>query len=210
MTERKNADAKWSENKSEGEDSVKTVNCLRGRLLAERVASRNATEEADQLGNKLLEVEKMLKQEAKSRNRAERKLKILVNRLQSMNIPYVTNESEKGQESETGSNQDLIFPTISNNSGQNEDYLTSEKLDFSDNHRIEGISQEDDQECPYKHIDNSMALIAVDTLPHENQTVDPEILDRTVKEVLDALRHAKEQLQSSMQRKRISTILKVG
>ncbi|XP_012831811.1 PREDICTED: uncharacterized protein LOC105952778 isoform X2 [Erythranthe guttata] len=187
-----------------GEDSIKTVNCLRGRLLAERVASRNATEKADQLRNKLLEVEKMLKQEAKSRNKAERKLKILMNRLQSLNISYVANESE------TGSNQDPIFPTISNNSDRNEDSLTSEKQVFSDDQRIEGLSQEDDQEYPYEHIDNSMALIAVDTPPHENQTVDPEILDHTVKEVLDALRHAKEQLQSSMQRKRISTIIKVG
>ncbi|KAL8039547.1 hypothetical protein ABFX02_10G043000 [Erythranthe guttata] len=208
MTETENAGAKWSGIKIEGEDSIKTVNCLRGRLLAERVASRNATEKADQLRNKLLEVEKMLKQEAKSRNKSERKLKILVNRLQSMNISYVANELEK--ESETGSNQDPIFSAISNISDQNEDSLTSEKLEFSDNHRIEGLSQEDDQDYPYKHIDNSMALIAVDTPPHENQTVDPEILDQTVKEVLDALRHAKEQLQSSIQRKRISTIIKVG
>lgn len=35
-------------------DSVWTVECLRGRLLAERVASRNAKEEADQLGTKVL------------------------------------------------------------------------------------------------------------------------------------------------------------
>ncbi|KAL7136542.1 hypothetical protein ABFS83_10G038300 [Erythranthe nasuta] len=205
MTETENAGAIWSGIKIEGEDSIKTVNCLRGRLLAERVASRNATEKADQLRNKLLEVEKMLKQEAKSRNKAERKLKILMNKLQSMNISYVVNESE------TGSNQDPIFPTISNNSDRNEDSLTSEKQVFSDDQRIEGLSQEDDQEYPYEHIDNSMALIAVDTPPHENQTVDPEILDHTVKEVLDALRHAKEQLQSSiLERKRISTIIKVG
>lgn len=39
------------------EDSViRTVDCLRGRLLAERVASRNAKEEADQLENKVLSV----------------------------------------------------------------------------------------------------------------------------------------------------------
>lgn len=37
----------------EGEDSVRTVDCLRGRLLAERVASRNAKDEAEQLGNKV-------------------------------------------------------------------------------------------------------------------------------------------------------------
>lgn len=54
-----------------------------------------------------------------------------------------------------------------------------------------------------------MALIAVDTAP-ENRTVDPEVLDETVKEVLEALRRAKEQLLSSMERKRMSMIIKVG
>lgn len=58
-------------------------------------------------------------------------------------------------------------------------------------------------------IHNSMALIAVDTAP-ENRTVDPEVLDETVKEVLEALRRAKEQLLSSMERKRMSMIIKVG
>ncbi|KAL2502791.1 uncharacterized protein Fot_28391 [Forsythia ovata] len=36
----------------EEDDSVRTVECLRGTLLAERMASRNAKEKADQLGTK--------------------------------------------------------------------------------------------------------------------------------------------------------------
>lgn len=39
--------------KMEGEDSVRTVDCLRGRLLAERAASKNAKEEAQLLENKV-------------------------------------------------------------------------------------------------------------------------------------------------------------
>lgn len=39
--------------KIEEEDSLRTVDGLRGRLLAERLASRNATKEAEQLANKV-------------------------------------------------------------------------------------------------------------------------------------------------------------
>ncbi|KAI3473236.1 hypothetical protein Pfo_030528 [Paulownia fortunei] len=326
MTGRDNGDAKWSDNKIEGED--RTVNCLRGRLLAERVASRNARGEAEHLGNKLLELENLLKEEAKSRNRAEKKLKFMMKRLESLNISYVTDESEhsglldksdissvssrdssstkepeksenlkmnistmcgsqesrenvkspkgsanlqkndsqlsllslshdssssisafevnlpelKGQESEMGSNENPMSSTVSDNLEQNvpqnttvEDSLTSagephsenpsqsksnqnyndsstdEQRDFT-NHSVEpsteeGLNQEDDQD-PNNHLDNSMALVPVDT-PQKIQTIDPEVLDATVKEVLDALRHAKEQLQNSMERRRMSMI-KVG
>lgn len=38
----------------EGDDGVRTVECLRGRLLAERQASRVAKENADLLGNKVM------------------------------------------------------------------------------------------------------------------------------------------------------------
>lgn len=37
----------------EGDDGLKTLECLRGRLLAERAVSRAANEEADKLGNKV-------------------------------------------------------------------------------------------------------------------------------------------------------------
>lgn len=38
----------------EGDDGVRTVECLRGRLLAERQASRVAKENAELLGNKVM------------------------------------------------------------------------------------------------------------------------------------------------------------
>lgn len=44
----------FSEKIMEGEDIVRTVDSLRGRLLAERMVSRNAKEEAEQLENKVL------------------------------------------------------------------------------------------------------------------------------------------------------------
>lgn len=35
------------------EESVRTIDCLRGRLVAERAASKNARDEADKLENKV-------------------------------------------------------------------------------------------------------------------------------------------------------------
>lgn len=37
----------------EKEDGLRTVECLRGRLLAERAASRKAKEDAELFGNKV-------------------------------------------------------------------------------------------------------------------------------------------------------------
>ena len=43
-----------SDKKVEGDDGVRTVECLRGRLVAERQASKVAKENADLLGNKVM------------------------------------------------------------------------------------------------------------------------------------------------------------
>lgn len=42
-----------SEKKMEGDEGLRTVDCLRGRLLAERAASRVAKEEAEIMGNRV-------------------------------------------------------------------------------------------------------------------------------------------------------------
>ncbi|KAL0426372.1 UNVERIFIED_CONTAM: hypothetical protein Slati_2812000 [Sesamum latifolium] len=317
-----NADSQCGEKKMEAENGVRTVDCLRGRLLAERAASRKANEEAEFLGNKLMELENLLKQEARSRNRAERKLKFLLKKLESMNITYesehsgladktdissvssttssstkennenqqmkisnivksqeshlnaksqkqsgtsLQNDSEncsfsfsddssassvfggylqelKGQKCEMGPNQDPMSQSVSKNSEQNiaanatfEDSLSSAFDSYSEksghlcsnencndsnmdelsdicNHSVkssagEGLNEEGDQDSD-RQIDDSMALVPVD-MPQKNQPIDPEVLDATVKQVLDTLKHAKEQLQSSMERRQ-TNMIKVG
>ncbi|KAH1078358.1 hypothetical protein AAZX31_19G162000 [Glycine max] len=69
----------------EGHNGLNTLECLRGRLLAERHASRVAKEEAESLGNKFVELEKKLKEEIKLRDKAERKLKLLKKKLECFN-----------------------------------------------------------------------------------------------------------------------------
>ncbi|KAK3151267.1 hypothetical protein QOZ80_3AG0243770 [Eleusine coracana subsp. coracana] len=70
----------------EGGGGMKTVECLRGRLLAERVASKAAKEEADQLSKRLDELEKKLADEVKVRNKAERRLRKAIKKLESLKI----------------------------------------------------------------------------------------------------------------------------
>ncbi|TVU47472.1 hypothetical protein EJB05_07075 [Eragrostis curvula] len=65
---------------------MKTVECLRGRLLAERGASKVAKEEADQLAKRLDELEKKLSDEVKVRNKAERRLRKAIKKLESLKI----------------------------------------------------------------------------------------------------------------------------
>ncbi|KAF7049433.1 hypothetical protein CFC21_057971 [Triticum aestivum] len=69
-----------------GAGGMRTVECLRGRLLAERVASKAAEEEADQLAARLDELEKKLSDEVKIRDRAERRLRRAIKRLESVKI----------------------------------------------------------------------------------------------------------------------------
>ncbi|KAK7393605.1 hypothetical protein VNO78_22163 [Psophocarpus tetragonolobus] len=76
----------WSSKKVEDEGlNLNTVDCLRGRLLAERQASRVAKMEAESMGNKLVELEKLLREEIKLRDKAERRLKLLKKKLESYN-----------------------------------------------------------------------------------------------------------------------------
>ncbi|MCD7452812.1 hypothetical protein HAX54_018253 [Datura stramonium] len=247
---RKCANGKMSEKKMEEEDSLRRVECLRGRLLAERVASRNAKEEAHIMGNKITELETKLREETKSRNKAEKKLKFLIKKLESKNISYISDEisvvnsqDTEGQES-VGSTKSS-YENVGNNSCAGlccsnsskvlscscqifQIYTTFEESDThsetllknpnniascQDNEIISaddanslkssvemegenGGNQVDIQE------DNSLALVPMD-VPKTKQNIDPIVLDATVREVLDALTHAKEKLQTQMERRQM-------
>ncbi|CAH8391918.1 unnamed protein product [Eruca vesicaria subsp. sativa] len=79
----------------EEKEGLRTVECLRGRLLAERQVSRSANEEADLITKKLEELEKHLKEEIRLREKAEKRLKYLMKKLESI----------KGSGSSEGSEQ---------------------------------------------------------------------------------------------------------
>ncbi|XP_047955540.1 uncharacterized protein LOC125201461 isoform X2 [Salvia hispanica] len=268
-----------SERNMEGEDSVRTVDCLRGRLLAERAASKNAKEEELQLENKLMELEKLLKQEAKSRNKAEKRLKFLMKKLESVKSSHCSDESEcissnpcsiTKEEQEWKEEKDLIdtqncsfnlsddscstaegassiscaiefkgriveqrndtfadsLSSASEKSSSNVDQgrssadegikqrngLFEDSLSSASDQHSSLITDQQSGVCCHSfrscaddsnsQVDDSMALVVVDT-PQREHRIDPVALDASVREVLDTLRRAKEELQSSMVRRRM-------
>ncbi|XP_075637874.1 uncharacterized protein LOC142610043 [Castanea sativa] len=262
------ADRKWSDKKVEGDDGVRTVECLRGRLLAERQASRVAKENAEILGNKLIELENQLKEETKFRNKAEKKLKLLMKKLESLNISTISVESEQSSTSEKcemscmsststsgsrhpeedepksqfsspqisqnlehnvsetstptqshsspstendfspeGTSSASASASASSNSNSNHDD-PSHKLSPSsedprtDNHSCSSlkssiVENESDHE---DDVDNSLALVPL-SFPMTSKTVEVKPLNESVCEVLNALRNARKEIQSSMQRR---------
>ncbi|KAE8720951.1 Cyclin F-box [Hibiscus syriacus] len=76
------------------DEGLWTVEYLRGRLLAERQASNTAKQDAELMGNKLMELEIELKEETKLRNKAERRLKLLRKKLVSLKLLSTLEESE--------------------------------------------------------------------------------------------------------------------
>ncbi|KAG7569494.1 hypothetical protein ISN45_Aa04g022000 [Arabidopsis thaliana x Arabidopsis arenosa] len=82
----------------EKEEGLRTVECLRGRLLAERQVSRSAKEEAELITRKMEELERNLKEEIRLREKAEKRLKFLMKKLESI----------KGSRSSEGSNSSEV------------------------------------------------------------------------------------------------------
>ncbi|KAM1801151.1 hypothetical protein ACFX11_032798 [Malus domestica] len=96
-------DGTWSDGKMEGDGGLRTLECLRGRLLAERQASRVAKEDAELIGKKLVELQKQLKEEIKLKEKAEKKLKYLKKKLESLNISSKNSEKSCTQSTTTSS-----------------------------------------------------------------------------------------------------------
>ncbi|XP_057470623.1 uncharacterized protein LOC130759511 [Actinidia eriantha] len=251
-----NADGKWSGKNMKEEDGLRTMECLRGRLLAERVASRAAKEEAEQMGKKLTELETQLRAEIKSRNSAKKKLKFLLKKMESLNISHVSDHSslieksdissvsstpsfitkqpEKSQFTQCGIEdqsvkktkspivsqdlEDSFSQSISSNQSHFcpiEESLSSaekanshEKTDDDSSSSLkssvekEGCNEANSYQAEDDFVDNSLALVKVD-LPKESQPSDPIIVNASVKDVLEALRHAREKLQWSMERRKM-------
>ncbi|XP_020583048.1 uncharacterized protein LOC110026452 [Phalaenopsis equestris] len=91
----------------EPQDGMKTVECLRGRLLAERAASKAAQAEADQMAKRLAELEKQLEKEM--RERAEKRLKFALKKLESLKVLDFTCQMDLSDSSASSSSPSRCF-----------------------------------------------------------------------------------------------------
>ncbi|XP_004302823.1 PREDICTED: uncharacterized protein LOC101293504 [Fragaria vesca subsp. vesca] len=128
-------DGNLSDRKMEGDEGMKTLECLRGRLLAERQASRVAKEDAEFMGKKLIELQNRLKEEIKLKNKAEKKLKVLKRKLESLKPSSVSVESEQSCSSEHSatSRRQSTSTSSSHNPEDNEPKPTVKDSEFSGN-----------------------------------------------------------------------------
>ncbi|KMS96898.1 hypothetical protein BVRB_7g180550 [Beta vulgaris subsp. vulgaris] len=90
----------------QGQEALRTVECLRGRLQAERAASRAAEQNAELLAKQLEDLEKQLKIERKSTRKAEKKLNFLKKKLELLKIPFSINISEECERSISSNNSE--------------------------------------------------------------------------------------------------------
>lgn len=92
----------------------------------------------------LIELEKKLKEENKSRNKAEKKLKYLMKKLESMNISYVSDESEHSSLFDKSEISSVTFSEDKEQSSQFQDSIGSTKCssEYLVEHSQEHISQE--------------------------------------------------------------------
>ncbi|CAJ1968422.1 unnamed protein product [Sphenostylis stenocarpa] len=268
----------WSSKKVEDEGlNLNTVECLRGRLLAERQASRVAKMEAESMGNKLVELEKLLREETKLRDKAERRLKFLKKKIGSFSIPSKSGQLEHSDSSEKYENScesssisslskhseeieikhDAKIPALPENvdhsdnvseastltqthnspsstkdcDSQNTDnfssnsdpsdsspQILSENPNLSsgnlknDESRFSSLSSRsssvtENESDDADFCDHSLALVPVTVTPTSHATSNPKPINVSVLEALEALRHARERLQSSM---RSSQMIHVG
>ncbi|KAK1409820.1 hypothetical protein QVD17_36351 [Tagetes erecta] len=254
--------SKWSNRiMKEDEGGLRTIECLRGRLFAERAASKAANHESQQINKKVIELEKQLKMEIKSRNKAEKRLNFLMKKLQSLNISYVSSADDESSEksvisSVSSSNTQLTkiskcvigndtsgethnCPSQDANCGSldnansNEDVIqssqkacdeyhlqrednngsksivTQNNIDNEEHHNVDNslaliMVEEKSISTPGNEDDlndNSMAIVAVNSMVQEEKK-DALISNGNVKDVLDALRYARECLETSMEMRR--------
>ncbi|TKY62208.1 hypothetical protein E2542_SST12064 [Spatholobus suberectus] len=113
----------WSGKKMEGHDGLNTLECLRGRLRAERQASRVAKEQAESMGNKFVELEKKLKEEIKLRDKAERKIKLLKKKLECFNVSTPSWQKSHSSEKCENSCGSTLSSAVSRDSEANETKL---------------------------------------------------------------------------------------
>ncbi|KAK7279407.1 hypothetical protein RJT34_24459 [Clitoria ternatea] len=262
-----------SNKKMDEEEGLNTVGCLRGRLLAERQASKVAKEEAESMGNKLVELEKLVREEIKLRDKAERKLKFLKKKLESFNSyskPGQLGQSESSEKCENscGSSsvstsskeseanetkfqaKDSALPeNVANNDNDSEsstliqthncpsttmDCDSQNTDNFSSNSDPSGYSDSkiltenpnpssgnlkndenssgsssvtENESDHADYCDNSLALVPVTVTATSQAPSNRKPVNVSVLEALDALRHARERLQSSM---RTRQMIQVG
>ncbi|XP_048127323.1 uncharacterized protein LOC115735120 isoform X2 [Rhodamnia argentea] len=231
----------------EMEEGLRTVECLRGRLLAERQASRFAREQAQLMANKLVELENQLREETQMTAKTEKKLEFLKKKLETLLISPALHEPEQSSicgtgivstdeeaevESKSRFENNGASPHLELNASKRTlagDKRDSDARDFSceksghafnefktDSHSCtstrNSVTENENSSDYADQVDDSLALVPVTLAEAEPESKELNakmmIMSASVSEVLDALRHARESIRRSMEKR--SCMIRVG
>ncbi|KAJ0262215.1 Transmembrane protein [Hirschfeldia incana] len=121
----------------EEKEGLRTVECLRGRLLAERQVSRSTKEESELITKKLEELEKHLKEEIRLREKAEKRLKYLMKKLESIK----GSRSSEGSEQLSSSEVSCVSSVSTSASKEEEEDKETHENGFVEEDKIEQANE---------------------------------------------------------------------
>ncbi|XP_009141644.1 uncharacterized protein LOC103865587 [Brassica rapa] len=152
----------------EEKEGLRTVECLRGRLLAERQVSRFVKDEADLITRKMEELEKHLKEEIRLREKAEKRLKFLMKKLVSIKGSRSFEGSDQLSSSEVS-----CLSSVSTSASKLEEethenrFLEEEKVDQA----TENVaSTEEESSSKLKDVSSDEASVVASTSSHEAES----------------------------------------
>ncbi|KAH0930430.1 hypothetical protein HID58_016157, partial [Brassica napus] len=175
----------------EEKEGLRTVECLRGRLLAERQVSRFVKDEADLITRKMEELEKHLKEEIRLREKAEKRLKFLMKKLVSIKGSRSFEGSDQLSSSEVS-----CLSSVSTSASKLEEethenrFLEEEKVDQA----TENVAstEEEESSSKLKDVSSDEASVVASTSSHEAESeatmaaaveIDAEIQQQLTNEV---------------------------
>ncbi|XP_018484677.1 uncharacterized protein LOC108855366 [Raphanus sativus] len=165
---RTNSESKKMEKEEEKED-LRTVECLRGRLLAERQISRSVKDEAELIARKMEELEKNLKEEIRLREKAEKRLKFLMKKLEFIK----ESRSSEGSEQLSSSEVSCLSSVSTSASKQEEQthengFVEEEKVDQATEH-VASI-EEEESSSKLKDVSSGEESVVASTSSHEAES----------------------------------------
>ncbi|XP_010509354.1 PREDICTED: uncharacterized protein LOC104785782 [Camelina sativa] len=153
----------------EEKEGLRTVECLRGRLLAERQVSRSAKEEAEIITRKMEELERNLKEEIRLREKAEKRLKHLMKKLKFIKGSHSSEGSDQLSSSEVS-----CVSSVCTSASKEEEEETLEKgaaKEKKSDHATDSVaSMEDDSGSKLKDVSSGEASVVASTSSHEEES----------------------------------------
>ncbi|KAL0666524.1 hypothetical protein Bca4012_029228 [Brassica carinata] len=142
-----------------------TVECLRGRLLAERQVSRSAKEEAELITRRMKELEKHLKEEIRLREKAEKRLKFLMKKLE-----FIKGSSHCSEDSEQSSSSEASCLSSVSTSATKEEEKESHENGFVEEDEINQATVEKESRSKLIDLSSGEESVVASSSSHEGQS----------------------------------------